>query len=194
MCSRASLAISPGLLSRGSAVCLLNMCVTVRHDPLLQAITADPQYSLPHVAACISMGRLALFSDNRTKVRLAKEAREEAAAALALDPKSDLAYHLLGRWHYEMAQLGWPVRTLIRVMYGTSLSPGTHQEAMEAYEQASALNPGRLVHRVELGRCYMKLGRHDQALEQLEVRTEGASCSCGVAFLPWVCLVLQDFS
>ena len=28
-----------------------------------------PNKALPHVAACISMGRLAVFSDNKTKVR-----------------------------------------------------------------------------------------------------------------------------
>ena len=37
---------------------------------LLQALEADPQASLPHVAACVSMGRLALFSENKAKVGL----------------------------------------------------------------------------------------------------------------------------
>ena len=35
----------------------------------LQAIVLAPNRALPHVAACISMGRLAVFSDNKTKVR-----------------------------------------------------------------------------------------------------------------------------
>ena len=35
----------------------------------LQAIVLAPNKALPHVAACISMGRLAVFSDNKTKVR-----------------------------------------------------------------------------------------------------------------------------
>ena len=36
-----------------------------------QAIILAPHRALPHVAACISMGRLAVFSDNKTKVRQA---------------------------------------------------------------------------------------------------------------------------
>lgn len=36
-------------------------------DP--QAIDMDPDNGLGHIAACVSMGRLALHSDNRTKVR-----------------------------------------------------------------------------------------------------------------------------
>ncbi len=72
------------------------------------------------------MGRLALLSDNKTKVRLAHDAREEAVTALALEPSNDLAHHLMGRWHYEMANLNVVVRTLVRVMYGTALAPGGH--------------------------------------------------------------------
>lgn len=36
----------------------------------VQAIQAAPDKGLPHVAACISMGRLAIFSDNKIKVLL----------------------------------------------------------------------------------------------------------------------------
>ena len=76
------------------------------------------------------MGRLALLSDNKTKVRLAHDAREEAVTALALEPSNDLAHHLMGRWHYEMANLNVVVRTLVRVMYGTALAPGVPQHAL----------------------------------------------------------------
>lgn len=95
----------------------------------MQAIELDGSIALPHIAACTSMGRLALLSDNKTKVRLAHDARQEAVIALALEPSNDLAHHLMGRWHYEMANLNVVVRTLVRVMYGTALAPGapTHQ-------------------------------------------------------------------
>lgn len=90
----------------------------------LQAIKLDGAVALPRIAACTSMGRLALLSDNKTKVKLAHDAREEAVMALALEPSNDLAHHLMGRWHYEMANLNVVVRTLVRVMYGTALASG----------------------------------------------------------------------
>lgn len=64
-----------------------------------------PDYALGHIAAGVGRGRLTFFVDNRTKVELAAAARRDALAALEADPESDLAYHLLGRWHYEMAQV-----------------------------------------------------------------------------------------
>jgi hypothetical protein len=39
------------------------------------------------------------------QVELAAGAAEDTQAALAADPENDLAYHLLGRWHTEMAQV-----------------------------------------------------------------------------------------
>ena len=71
----------------------------------MQAQLADPHCVLAHVAACVGKGRLALLVDNRQKVALAKDSREDACTALACDQCSDLAHHLLGRFHYEMAQV-----------------------------------------------------------------------------------------
>lgn len=39
---------------------------------LMQAVAAEPQASLPYVALCTATGRLALFSDNRSKAALVK--------------------------------------------------------------------------------------------------------------------------
>jgi hypothetical protein len=43
------------------------------------------------------MGRMALFSDNKGKVALAKTARDHAVIALEKSPHLDLAHHLMGR-------------------------------------------------------------------------------------------------
>lgn len=99
------------------------------------------------MASCVSRGRLALFSDNKTKVRLAKEAQEAARTALALEPGNDLAHHLMGRWHYEMAQINFVVRQLIRIVYGAALAPGRFEDALSEFEAAVGLNPGKLIHR-----------------------------------------------
>lgn len=49
-----------------------------------------------------------------------------------------------------MAQLNSIVRTLIRLMYGTSLASGSFTEALECYRKAAELNPTRLVHKYVL--------------------------------------------
>ncbi|KAK9822505.1 hypothetical protein WJX81_006973 [Elliptochloris bilobata] len=133
-----------------------------------QAVAVEPHASLPYVALCTATGRLALFSDNRSKAALVKVARQHAVTALELDPRSDLAQHLMGRWHWEMAQLNSVVRFLVRHMYGTELPPGTHADALMHYTRAAELNPRRLAHYVELGRAYKRLGHNARARQELE--------------------------
>eukprot|EP00884_Botryococcus_braunii_P006378 jgi/Botrbrau1/15741/Bobra.4_1s0109.1 len=137
-----------------------------------EAIQADPVHGLPHVACCISMGRMALFSDNKGKVALAKTARDHAVIALQKAPELDLAHHLMGRWHWEMAQLNSIVRTLIRFVYGTSLASGSFTEALDCYRKAAELNPSRLVHRVEVGRSLARMGKKAEALDELSAAVE----------------------
>jgi len=134
----------------------------------LAASDAAPSSGLPHAACCVAMGRLALFSDNRAKARLAADARAQAGAAVAKSPRSDLAHHLMGRWHWEMAQLPGVVRTLARLVYGAALEPGSFEEALAHYRTAAALAPGRLVHRVEVGRSLARAGRGAEAVAELE--------------------------
>ena len=133
-----------------------------------RAIASHPEHCGGYMGSCISRGRLALFCDNRTKVRLAKEAQEAARTALKLGPDSDLAHHLMGRWHYEMAKMNIVVRAAIRLMYGTTLQPGTREEALVLYRKAIELAPERLVNHCEAGRVALELGHIDEARESLQ--------------------------
>jgi tetratricopeptide (TPR) repeat protein len=134
----------------------------------MKAVATDPTNALGHIALCVSRGRLALVSDNRKKIQLANDAAADAATALRLDPHNDYAHHLMGRWHYEMAQLNAVVRTLIRICYGTALMEGSFSEALTCYRTAAELNPGRVIHRVEIGRTLIKLGEVQAGVEHLK--------------------------
>lgn len=137
-----------------------------------RAIAQHPDSPGGYLGACISKGRLGLFMDNRTKVKLAKEAREAAQTAIQLGPDNDIAHHLMGRWHYEMSKLNVVVRTIVRVMYGTELQPGTKEDALKSYNKAIELAPERLVHKVEAGRVLLELGEKEQAKKILEAALE----------------------
>ena len=137
-----------------------------------RAIVEHPKSPGGYLALCISKGRLGLFMDNKTKVKLAKEAQEAATTAIRLGPDNDVAHHLMGRWHYEMSKLNVVVRTIVRVMYGTSLAPGTKEEALESYKKAVELAPNRLIHHVETGRVLLELGQKDEAKRYLEEALE----------------------
>jgi hypothetical protein len=66
-------------------------------------------------------------------------------------------------------RVGRIVRTLVRVMYGGALNPGTLQEAESLFRRAIAIRPKRLIHRVELGKLLVDRGRKDEARVELEL-------------------------
>jgi Flp pilus assembly protein TadD len=134
-----------------------------------RAITLKPCHAEAHLCLGAALGRLAMWSDNREKVDLSRAIKDECEEAIRLDAVNDLAMHVLGRYEHQMAGLGRIVRTLVRVVYGGALAPGTLQEAENLFRRAIAIRPRRLIHRVELGKLLIDRGRKDEALIELEL-------------------------
>ncbi len=130
------------------------------------AIAADSLNSQAYVAAAIAAGRLALVSSPRTKVTYVRQIRAYIDRALALNPNDDIAYHVRGRWHYEVATLSFFERTLVRVIYG-GLPDASLEAAAADFRRALALRE-RIVHHLELGRTLLRLGDREGAIQELE--------------------------
>jgi len=130
------------------------------------AIAADSLNSRAYVAAAIAAGRLALVSSPRDKVAYARQIRGYIDRALALNPNDDIAYHVRGRWHYEVATLSFFERTLVRVIYG-GLPDASLEAAAADFRRALALRE-RIVHHLELGRTLLRLGDREGAIRELE--------------------------
>ncbi|SHK18657.1 tetratricopeptide repeat protein [Rhodothermus profundi] len=130
------------------------------------AIAADSLNSQAYVAAAIAAGRLALVSGARAKVEHARQIRAYIDRALALDPNDDVAYHLRGRWHYEVATLSGFERTLVRLLYG-GLPDASLEEAASDFRRALAIRE-RVVHHLELGRTLLRLGDRAGAIRELK--------------------------
>ena len=94
--------------------------------------------------------------------------RERVTAALKLSPDDDVALHVLGRWEYEMDCVGFAVRMVVKMVYG-GLEVGSLSEAHRCLARAIELRPERLVHRVVMARILLKMGKQQEAVEQLEV-------------------------
>ena len=109
----------------------------------------------------------ALWSSNQRKIEISRTVRERVTAALALSPDDDVALHVLGRWEYEMSCVGFAVRMVVKMVYG-GLEVGSLAEAHRCLARAIELRPERLVHRVVMARILQKMGKQDEAVQQLE--------------------------
>lgn len=131
-----------------------------------RAIAADPDNAKAQLSAAICYGRLVSHVSTRTKVEYSRLIKQHADAALKLDPSDSYAWHVLGAWNYELAQMGGVTRALVKVVYG-AIPPASNEEAVRLFSKAVELAPQRVSHHVELGRAYLASGRKDEARAEL---------------------------
>ncbi|MCA9732279.1 tetratricopeptide repeat protein [candidate division KSB1 bacterium] len=121
-----------------------------------------------HYVLALAVGRLALFEGGKRKIELSKEVEAEAKKALELNPQHDGAAHILGRWNYNIATLGWFLRAAAKVVYGGVPQGATLENAAKYFSMAIELNPEKPVHRLEYARTLIELGNYTEAKTQLQ--------------------------
>ncbi len=131
-------------------------------DYSTRAAAVGPQDSDSQLATAITLGKMLPFLPAKEQVAASPKIKESADKALQLDPSSDTAWHVLGRWNRVLADTNSVKRALARVLYG-GLPKGSNEEAERDMKKALELNPNRLMHYIELGRIYAQMGRKDDA-------------------------------
>lgn len=141
----------------------------VARDYAARAIRADSDDAQGHFELAQALGRYARDVSGIERVRYGRTIYDEAARALALDPRHDGAEHVLGAWHAEVMRLAGVTRLLARTALGARfLGRASWDSATAHLERAVALRPNFIYHRLDLARVYLDLHRDDAAREQLE--------------------------
>jgi tetratricopeptide (TPR) repeat protein len=117
----------------------------------------DAQFSVG-----LTLGKMLPLFSKKEQVNASPRIKASVDRTLRLDPRNDYAWHILGRWHRNLAAIGGVKRALAGALYG-GLPAGSNEEAAKALEKAIKLNPARLVHYIELGRVYAQMGRKEEA-------------------------------
>ncbi len=136
-------------------------------DYAKRAKAADANNGAARLALAIVYGKVAFLEPARTKIAYSRLIQQEAEAAIALDPSQDYAWHVLGRWNYELANFNAALRFLAQAVYG-KFPDASNERAAECFRKAIAIQPARVVHHVELGRTYAALGRKEEARAELK--------------------------
>lgn len=132
-----------------------------------RAVELEPNNAVNVLSVAISYGKIGMLSDVRTKITYSRLVREGAERALALDPNYDWAHDVLGRWHYEVASLGFATQWVVKLVYG-GLPAASYEEAISHLQRAVTLAPGTVVHPIELGFALLAAGREAEARTAFE--------------------------
>src|SRR6185295_5826111 len=133
-----------------------------------RAVAADSMGANGHFALALAVGRASLTMGKKERIRRARIIRDEALKTIALDPRHDGAYHILGRWNAEIMRLSGLSRFFAKSLLGAGIfGKASWEGAVSNMERAVALDPGRLYHRLELAEIYVDRKRYDDARAEL---------------------------
>lgn len=136
-------------------------------DAATRAVKFGPDNSQAHLALAVVYGRLALLESPGKQIEMSRLIHDEAATAVRLDPKNDIAWYVLGRWNYELANLNPILKALAQTIYG-KFPDASNENALAAFRKAAAIDPKSVMHQIELGRTLAILGKNDEARKAIE--------------------------
>ncbi|HKT61147.1 MAG TPA: tetratricopeptide repeat protein [Gemmatimonadales bacterium] len=134
-----------------------------------RAVAADSMGADGHFALAAAVGRASLALGKKERIRRARIIRDEALRTIALNPRHDGAYHIMGRWNAEIMRLSGLSRFFAKTLLGAGIfGEASWEGAISNMEQAVALDPGRLYHHLDLAEIYVDRKRYQDARTQLQ--------------------------
>lgn len=131
------------------------------------AIKVNPDGADGYYALSVAMGRKALIESGNDRIKAVREIRISAEKALALNPNHGRAWHVIGKWHYEVSDLNAVEKAALKIIYG-GLPKASIKESITAYEKAKNLEPVFALNNLELAKAYKRDGQKEKAMELLK--------------------------
>ena len=105
------------------------------------ALKVNPNDAEANCVMAMALGRSSMAKTGKEKIENAREIKKYIDISLKNDPKNFKAWHILGRWHYEVTNLNLLERAAVKVLYGglphASLkNPFWHLKNQEQYSRA----------------------------------------------------------
>jgi len=130
------------------------------------ALRISPNHAEANCVMAIALGRTSLEKSGKEKINAAKEIKKHVDLAIKSDPMNYKAWHVLGRWHYEISSLNVIERGAVKVLFG-GLPKASITESIKAFEKAKALAGGFILNQFEMARAYKKDGQKAKAIHIL---------------------------
>lgn len=132
-----------------------------------RCVQVAPDVAGGHQYYAILIGRIGEIEGTKQKIENSYAVKEHTLKAIELDPDNDSNYHVMGRWHFALADLSWVERQIASLIYATPPS-ASFEKAAEFFNKAHNIKPDDIRHLLWLGKTYMESDREDDARKTLE--------------------------
>ncbi|KAM5129866.1 regulator of microtubule dynamics protein 3 [Mantella aurantiaca] len=125
-----------------------------------------------HKWFAILCGQLSEHEGIQKRIQIGYVFKEHIEKAISLQPNDPKCYYLLGRWSYQVSNLGWLERKTASALYEAPPS-ATIDEALQNFLKAEQLCPGfSKTARIYIAKCYMDLGDLSTANDWIKLAAE----------------------
>lgn len=132
-----------------------------------KAVKLDPQSAKANHWYAVLIGKIGILEGTKQKIINSYEVEKFGLKALEIDPNYDGTLHLMGQWHFKLADLSWVERTVAKIVYETP-PQASFEEAAEFFLKAIEAKPDEVRHYLWLGKTYLKLKDKEKAKEYLQ--------------------------
>tara|TARA_Y100001970_G_scaffold133844_1_gene164916 strand:+ start:1191 stop:1934 length:744 start_codon:yes stop_codon:yes gene_type:complete len=131
-----------------------------------KALELNPDSAKSNHWYAVMFGRQGQLEGTKQKILNSYDMKEYCLRAIGIDPNYDGSLHVMGRWHYNIANLSWFERNIARIVYATPPT-GSFKEAIEYFEKAITVNPKDIRHYLWLGKSLYAINDYAKAKEIL---------------------------
>ncbi|MCH8010515.1 MAG: tetratricopeptide repeat protein [Candidatus Marinimicrobia bacterium] len=129
-----------------------------------RALEKDNTHPKSHKWYGILIGRVGEIEGTEQKIKNSYKVAEHTLIAIELDPEDGGNYHVMGRWHYTLADLSWIERKIASWVYATP-PEASFEEARDYFKQAFEKTPDEIRNYLWLGKTLIELDDKEGAGE-----------------------------
>lgn len=126
------------------------------------ALRVNPNNSESNCVMAIALGRSSLNRSGKEKINTAKEIKKYVDIAIKNDPQNFKAWHVLGRWNYEISNLNGFERAAVKLFYG-GIPAASLTESIRAFEKSQSITDGFILNYYEMAKAYKMNNQPDKA-------------------------------
>ncbi|MBT3168621.1 MAG: hypothetical protein HN952_03885 [Candidatus Cloacimonetes bacterium] len=119
----------------------------------------------------VLIGKIGILEGTKQKIINSYQVEIYGLRALELDPIYDGTLHLMGQWHYKLADLSWAERKIASLIFAKP-PKASFAEAADYFQKAIVAKPDEVRHYLWLGKSYLKLKNKEEAIKYLQMSIE----------------------
>lgn len=119
-----------------------------------KALVINPTDAESNYVMAVAMGRMALISGPKDKVAASRDIKNYADLAVKYNPTHAGAWHVLGKWNYEVANLNFAEKAAANTLFGGLPDGADVPEAIACYKKAIQFDPTYILYYLDLAIAY----------------------------------------